>query len=110
MGKSTKLNGTLDLLLLAVLSSGPAHGYAVIEQLRARSDGQFDLLEGTVYPALHRLEREGFLSSDWVAGSTRRRRVYAITATGAETLIDDHGKWQKFVSSVESVLNGVVPA
>ena len=55
------LKGHLDLLLLSVLSNGPAHGYAIIDALRARSEGMFDLPEGTVYPALHRLENQGLL-------------------------------------------------
>ena len=60
-----RLKGNLDLLLLSVLSSGPAHGYAIISALRDRSGGTFDLPEGTIYPALHRLEDSGLLVSTW---------------------------------------------
>src|SRR5260221_13341818 len=68
------LKGHLDLLLLAALQSRPAHGYAIADTLRARSDGAFDLPEGTLYPALHRLERAGLLSSRWSEVGGRRRR------------------------------------
>ena len=71
------LRGHLDLMLLATLRDvGPAHGYAVIASLRERSLGAFDLPEGTVYPALHRLERDGLIDSQWDARASRRRRVY----------------------------------
>ena len=63
-----RLKGHLDLLLLAVLAGGRAHGYTVISALRQRSEGTFDLPEGTVYPALHRLEDAGLLSSSWADG------------------------------------------
>ena len=71
------LKGHLDLLLLAAVHSRPAHGYAIADTLRARSDGAFDLPEGTLYPALHRLERAGLLSSRWSEGGRRRRRRVA---------------------------------
>ena len=74
------LKGHLDLIVLAALSAGPAHGYAVIEEIRRKSGHAFDLPEGTIYPALHRLEQAGLLVSRWVtAESGRRRRVYALT-------------------------------
>lgn len=63
--KAEKLKGHLDLLLLSVLSGGPGHGYEVITRLKVRSDGAFELPEGTVYPALHRLENAGLLASAW---------------------------------------------
>jgi PadR family transcriptional regulator, regulatory protein PadR len=71
------LKGHLDLIVLAALSAGPAHGYAVIEEIRHRSGQAFDLPEGTIYPVLHRLEQAGLLASRWViAESGRKRRVY----------------------------------
>ena len=76
------LKGHLDLLLLAAVRNQPAHGYAIAETLRSRSDGAFDLPEGTLYPALHRLERGGLLSSRWSEVNGRRRRVYQLTARG----------------------------
>src|SRR5712671_5741060 len=84
-----RLKGNLDLLLLSVLSAGPAHGYVIISALRERSEGTFDLPEGTIYPALHRLEEAGLLASSWMtADSGRRRRVYTLTRTGNRALIE----------------------
>src|SRR5690349_81547 len=85
-----RLKGNLDLLLLSVLARGPAHGYAVVSALRDASDGAFDLPEGTVYPALHRLERQRWLVARWErgsdAGGSRRRKVYSLTAAGHQAL------------------------
>jgi PadR family transcriptional regulator, regulatory protein PadR len=102
------LKGHLDLLLLAVLADGPAHGYAVIAGLRERSDGGFDLPEGTVYPALHRLEEAGLVGSQWSTESGRRRRVYAVTAPGRRALAEQREGWDRFRDAVQSVLG--VPA
>ena len=82
-----RLKGHLDLLLLSVLSAGPAHGYGIITVLRERSDGAFDLHEGTIYPALHRLEGAGLLDSSWAEGDGRKRRVYALTGKGEAALV-----------------------
>ena len=72
--------------MLAVLEPGPLHGYAIMEALRVRSDGQVDLPTGTVYPALHRLERAGLVEAAWSQASGRRRRVYELTAAGRRSL------------------------
>ena len=98
------LKGHLDLLLLAVLERGPAHGYAVIESLRTHSGGAFDLPEGTVYPALHRLEKDGLLSSHWSEDSGRRRRVYQLTPKGVEALSRRRAEWGQFSSAVDATL------
>ncbi|MGI8808567.1 MAG: PadR family transcriptional regulator [Acidimicrobiales bacterium] len=76
----------LDLLLLSVLRAGPAHGYAVIEELKRRSDGLFDLTESTVYPALHRIEGRALLASTWAEVNGRRRRTYHLTDKGRRAL------------------------
>ena len=82
------LKGHLDMIVLAALAAGPAHGYAVIEAIRRKSGGAFDLPEGTIYPVLHRLENARLLSSRWVtAESGRRRRVYSLTRRGGQALI-----------------------
>src|SRR5256885_7174165 len=73
-----RLKGNLDLLILEVLAARPAHGYDVIVSLRTRSDGAFDLPEGTVYPALYRLEASGLLRSTWTSESGRRRRGFSL--------------------------------
>ncbi len=102
--KAQTLKGHLDGLLLAVLADGPAHGYSVISALRDRSNGEFDLPEGTVYPALHRLEKAGLLSSSWSADAPRRRRVYAITPAGERSLRQRRTEWRGFTSAVDAVL------
>jgi DNA-binding PadR family transcriptional regulator len=99
-----RLKGNLDLLLLAVLEDGPAHGYGVITALRDRSDGRFDLAEGTVYPALHRLEHAGLLSSRWETIAGRRRRVYQINPQGATALVGERTQWQRFALSMHAVV------
>jgi DNA-binding PadR family transcriptional regulator len=99
-----RLKGHLDLLLLSVLAAGPAHGYAVITALRARSGGTFDLPEGTMYPALHRLERAGLLASSWADAEGRRRRVYALTADGEAALAAERTEWKRFAGGIGLVL------
>ena len=103
----SELHGHLDLLALAVLADGPAHGYAVIEELRRRSAGTFDLPEGTVYPALHRLEAAGFLTSRWEAGRGRRRRVYRLTRRGRSRLERGRSDWSAFAGAVAAVVGDV---
>lgn len=98
------LKGHLDLLLLSVLSNGPAHGYAIIESLRARSEGIFDLPEGTVYPALHRLEDQGLLQSNWSEDTGRRKRVYQLTSKGQDSLNTRQDEWLKFSRAVNATV------
>jgi DNA-binding PadR family transcriptional regulator len=102
--KGEPLKGHLDMLLLAALSDAPLHGYAVIEHLRQRSSGTFDLPEGTIYPALHRLERAGHLRSRWSNAAGRRRRVYELTPSGVEALQGQRRDWQRFSDGVAAVL------
>ncbi|HWD47153.1 MAG TPA: helix-turn-helix transcriptional regulator [Actinomycetota bacterium] len=101
-----QLKGHLDLLLLSVLADGPAHGYAVIAALRERSDQAFTLPEGTVYPALHRLEAAGLLRSDWAEQSGRRRRLYELTASGVSVLEELRGEWRRFSTGIRAVVGG----
>ena len=101
--RAEALKGHLDGLLLAVVAGGPAHGYAIIEELRRRSGGAFDLPEGTVYPALHRLERAGLLTSAWSEEAARRRRVYRLTARGRRALAREREEWSSFTRAVETV-------
>jgi DNA-binding PadR family transcriptional regulator len=107
--RAEQLKGHLDLLLLSVLDGAPTHGYAVITRLRDRSDGAFDLPEGTVYPALHRLERAGLVTSEWGSVAGRRRRVYALTGAGATALADRRAAWTSFASGVSAVVGVATP-
>src|SRR5437762_13105210 len=102
------LKGHLDMIVLAALSaSGSAHGYAVIEEIKRRSGGAFDLPEGTVYPVLHRLEEGGLLSSRWTtAESGRRRRVYATTRRGERALAEQRALWHRFSEPIGGLFSG----
>jgi PadR family transcriptional regulator PadR len=98
------LKGHLDGLLLAILCERPAHGYEVIELLAAQSGGVFELPEGTVYPALHRLEANGLLKSNREMVGGRQRRVYAATARGRASLGERRADWSVFAKAVSSIL------
>ncbi len=102
--RSEALNGQLDSLILASLAQEPAHGYAVLQRLKQGSRGAFDLAEGTIYPALHRLERDGLLSSSWSSQSGRRRRVYSLTRNGRAALQVRRRDWTQSARAVEAVL------
>lgn len=102
--KSEQLKGHLDSVLLAVLESGPAHGYAVKEVLRQRSGGLLDLPTGTVYPALRRLERAGMVSGQWITVNGRRRRTYNLTSEGRAALAGERSSWQDFIRAVGAFL------
>ena len=104
--RGEELKGHLDLLLLAAVQARSAHGYAIIEELRRLSGGTFDLPEGTVYPALHRLERTGLLSSRWSDETGRRRRVYEVTRRGRAALQAQERGWHRFSSAMNAVLKG----
>jgi PadR family transcriptional regulator, regulatory protein PadR len=96
--------GHVDLLVLAALERGPTHGYGLVEALRDRSHGVFDLPEGTVYPALYRLERQGSIASSWEDGRTRRRRVYRLTRRGKTELARERQDWESYANAMRAVL------
>jgi transcriptional regulator len=100
------LKGHLDLLLLSVVAKTPGHGYAIAEALRAGSNTLIDLAEGTLYPALHRLERRGLVASRWSEVNGRRRRVYQLTAKGQRSLAQKHREWDRFARTVYAVVGG----
>lgn len=102
--KEPLLTGQIDMLLLSQVARGPTHGYAIIEQLRARSGGVFDFPEGTIYPALYRLESLGFLESSADKASGRVRRTYRITPAGRKALEEREASWRAFARAVETVL------
>jgi PadR family transcriptional regulator, regulatory protein PadR len=105
------LKGHLDMIVLAALSAGPAHGYAVIEAIKRRSGRKFDLPEGTIYPALHRLEEAGLLASRWTtADSGRRRRVYSLTKRGNRALAEQRAVWEQFSDAIGGMLGGARPS
>jgi DNA-binding PadR family transcriptional regulator len=103
--KTDRLKGNLELLLLSTVAAVPAHGYTIVRSLRERSEGLFDLPEGTVYPALHQLESSGLLESEWVSTGGRSRKIYSITGKGEARLSTEQKNWQRFSVAVGSVIN-----
>src|SRR5712691_5497669 len=103
------LKGHLDSILLAALETRALHGYAIIESLRERSQASFDLPTGTIYPALHRLERAGLIKSEWSTVAGRRRRTYELTDAGRRKLQDERTSWRNFTKTVSTLLR-VTPA
>jgi DNA-binding PadR family transcriptional regulator len=97
------IKGHLDLVLLGALATAPGHGYAVIGAIRARSGGVLDLPEGSVYPALHRLEDLGLVMSEWVPVSGRRRREYHLTAAGERALGVERNEWSRLARAIDAV-------
>lgn len=102
--RAEDLKGNLDGMLLAVLSGGPLHGYAIVESLRQRSDGRVNLPSGTVYPALHRLEGGGLVASSWEKVGGRKRRVYEITPAGTRALQDTRENWRDIIATMRSIM------
>ena len=101
---SNLLSGHLEGLLLAVLLQSPGHGYALSERLAVRSGGALVVPEGSLYPALQRLERAGLVASAWAVVDGRRRRVYELTAAGRRHAGSAARQWRTFASAVDAVL------
>lgn len=98
------VRGHLDLLVMAVIADGFTYGWAIADEIRTRSDGEFDLPEGTIYPALYRLEDAGFLTSDWAEVDGRRRRMYALSKRGKAAFADRKTEWDVFARAVSRVV------
>jgi PadR family transcriptional regulator PadR len=103
MGRET-FSGHLELLLLAAVSVQPLHGYAIIDSVRQKSGGELDYPEGTIYPALHRLESGGLMRSTWQEVEGRSRRVYSLTAAGKKALGGRRRQWEIYTKSVAAIL------
>ncbi len=98
------LNGTLETMMLEVLSHAPSYGYEIVQTVLARSGGRFALKEGSLYPALHKLEREKLLESYWTEFDGRRRKYYRLTAAGRALLDARREDWRSFAAGVNGVL------
>ncbi|MGC1275926.1 MAG: PadR family transcriptional regulator [Planctomycetaceae bacterium] len=96
--------GAVELLVLEVLSGGPSYGYEVTQTVLSRSDGRFELKEGSLYPALHKLEREKLLTASWQEAEGRRRKYYRLTAAGRKSLAARKTAWRQFAAGLEGVL------
>lgn len=107
MQKVELLQGTLDLLVLKVLALGPNHGWGVANRIRQMSGAELTASQGSLYPALHRLEVKGYLKSAMVPSENNRRaRVYTITAAGRRHLDTETSTWERFVISMGRILQG----
>ncbi|HEY1601153.1 MAG TPA: helix-turn-helix transcriptional regulator [Pirellulales bacterium] len=107
------ITGTVEMLMLEVISNGRSYGYEIVQTVLSRSGGRFELKEGSLYPALHRLERQKLLSASWAEFEGRRRKYYDITPAGRSWLVARRQDWQAFASGVNGVLGlerGVQPA
>jgi transcriptional regulator len=101
----TLLQGTLDMLVLKALRLGPMHGWGIAERIESGSRRVFELNEGSLYPALYRLERQGLLRSEWkTSENNRRARFYSLTPDGRRQLAAERANWEKLSQAVNLVL------
>jgi transcriptional regulator len=99
------LRGTLDLLVLRTLSLGPMHGWGINQRIQQISKGVLEANQGSLYPALQRLEQKGWIDSDWqTTENNRRARYYTLTAEGRKALHRETGEWRRYVAAVELLL------
>jgi PadR family transcriptional regulator PadR len=102
---SKLLRGTLDLLLLQALSHGPLHGYAIARRIEAATDDALRVEEGSMYPALHRLETRGLVLAKWTTGGKGHRvRVYALSREGHDRLAAERRSWSRFARAVSRMV------
>jgi PadR family transcriptional regulator PadR len=99
------IKGSIDSLLLCLLGQQPMYGYQIIKELEGRSQGYFKYKEGTLYPALHRMEKTGLLTATWQnAGSSRQRRYYHLTEKGYAVLHERRGQWLDFFNAMNTFI------
>jgi transcriptional regulator len=104
--KSDLLQGTLDVLILKIIALGPVHGYAVSQRLQQISRDVLQVQQGSLYPALHRLEKRGWVRAEWAASETGRdARFYTLTREGRRQLDDQRANWMRLSMAVTAVLN-----
>jgi PadR family transcriptional regulator PadR len=102
--KAALLQGTLDMLILQTLQWGPEHGHGIGQTIRARSGELLQVEAGSLYPALHRLERQGLLASEWKASENKQRaKYYRLTAAGRKHLVGEESKWDLLVKAISLV-------
>ena len=100
------LQGTLDLLILQTLLWGPQHGYGISQVIRANSGEVLKVDTGSLYPALHRLHKQGWISSEWsVSENNQRVKVYRLTAAGRRQLASERSRWQQLLDAMSGILN-----
>ena len=102
---SDLVQGTLDLLLLKILGLEPMHGWAISQRLKQISSDVLQVSDGSLYPALHKLEQEGWIKADWqITENNRRAKFYALTATGKKELERESQKWERLSSAISGVV------
>ena len=102
------LQGTLDMLVLKAVSLGPLHGYGVLIRIQQISQNRLEIQQGSLYPALYRLEHEGLIDSEWGESDNKRKaRFYRLTAAGRRRLERETNKWNEFAGVVAVILNTV---
>jgi transcriptional regulator len=100
------LQGTLDMLILQTLQWGPQHGYAIAQTIRAQSSDALQVETGSLYPALHRLQKQGWLKSGWdITEANQRAKFYKLTPAGKKQLLRERSKWEELVAAIGGVLN-----
>lgn len=98
------MKSSSESLLLCLINQQPMYGYQIIKELEKRSQGYFRFKEGTLYPALHRLEKSGLIEGKWeTLNGGRRRRYYYITEKGSEFMVEKTGQWQEFLKAMNLV-------
>src|SRR5215510_6771627 len=103
------LQGTLDMLILQTLQWGPQHGYSISQAIRANSNETLKVDTGSLYPALHRLERQKWIKSDWtVSENNQRVKVYRLTAAGKKHLAAERSRWEQLTEAVAGILNPTI--
>lgn len=101
------LQGTLDLLILQTLQWGPQHGYGISQAMRSRSGEALQVDTGSLYPALHRLERAKWIAADWKISENKQRvRVYRLTAAGKRQLLSERSRWEQISEAIAGILRG----
>ena len=108
--KSDLLQGTLDLLILKTLELEPMHGWGITQRIQQISEDVLQVNQGSLYPALYRLKRQGLITSSWqITDNNRRARYYTLTPAGRKQLTTEHRDWQRLARAIDSVMNLEVP-
>ncbi len=105
-GRKDILLGTLDLLILRVVSAGPKHGYAIARRIEQMSDDVLSVQQGSLYPALHRLEKKAFIKSEWLTGETNKPvKTYTLTKDGQRQLADEISHWKLVSAAINAIID-----
>lgn len=103
--KADLLQGTLDLLILKTLALAPMHGWGISQRLQQISEGVLNVNQGSLYPALYRLEEQGWIASSWdVSENNRQAKYYELTKAGRQQLVEETANWQRLSTAIEQVL------